>query len=275
MNRLVYSPVLALLLLTLASALRAQDVTIRLGIADTVTSEQLAETRRLIVHLPESYETSNERYPVLYLLDGTRESVLETIAAMNKLRGDGFAPEMLVVAIENVDRDRDMMPLSTTAYPVSNPGAERFLGFIADDLIPHVDRTYRTTEQRILVGKSLSGLFTLYALLTRPGLFGAYVGRSAGWLGDMNDYFSALTDAAFQRADQYQSKAIFMSMSLTDSFDPDQIIHRQMLAFSERVASQLGGRVRYKYETYQAHPHVPYPSLYDGLRFVFDTTGSR
>ena len=64
----------------------------------------------------------------------------------------------------------------------------------------------------------------------------------------MNDYVSALTDAAFQRADQYQGKSIFMSMSLMDSFDPDKTIHRQMLAFSERVAAKLGGRVRYRYD---------------------------
>jgi predicted alpha/beta superfamily hydrolase len=275
MNRFAYSTVFALLLVAHPCPLHAQDVTMRLGIVDTVRSDRLHETRRLIVHLPGGYDASNERYPVLYLLDGTRESVLETIAAMNKLRADGFAPEMLVVAIENVNRDRDMMPLSTKAYPVSNPGAERFLGFIADDLIPHIDRTYRTTEKRILVGKSLSGLFALYALLTRPAVFDSYVGRSAGWLGDMNDYFSALTDAAFQRADQYQGKVIFMSMSLMDTNDPDQIIHRQMLAFSQRVAVQLGERVRYKYEIYGAHPHVPYPSLYDGLRFVFETSASR
>jgi hypothetical protein len=91
----------------------------------------------------------------------------------------------------------------------------------------------------------------------------------------MNDYFSALTDAAFQRADQYQGRVIFMSMSLMDTNDPDQIIHRQMLAFSQRVAVQLGERVRYKYEIYGVHPNVPYPSLYDGLRFVFETSASR
>jgi hypothetical protein len=268
------STMLALLLASLPCALHAQDVTVRLGITDTVRSEGLAETRPLMVYLPDSYEASDARYPVVYLLDGTPDSMLETVAAMNKLRADAFAPEMLVVAIENVDRDRDMMPLSTGSYPVSDPGAERFLGFIADDLIPHVDHTYRTTEQRVLVGKSLSGLFTVYALLTRPELFDAYVGRSAGWLEDMDDYFSALTDAAFQDAGPYQGKAIFMSMSLMDSYDPDGIIHRQMQAFSERVRTELGGRVRYTYETYETHPHVPYPSLYDGLRFVFETGGS-
>jgi len=57
-----------------------------------------------------------------------------------------------------------------------------------------------------------------------------------------------------------------------DRFDPDDVIHRQALAFSERVAAQLGERVRYKYEVYETHPHVPYPSLYDGLRFVFETS---
>ena len=209
-------------------------------------------------------------YPVLYLLDGGINSVLEGVSAMNKLRGDKFIPEMIVVAIVNTDRDRDMMPLSTKQYSVPVAGAEKFLSFIGDELIPRIENKYRTNQQRILCGKSLSGLFTLYALLTKPQLFESYIGRSAGWLGDMNDYFTTLTNKAFQKPDQYKGKKIFMSNSLIDNYDKDHVIHKQMLEFFKKVKAKLGDRVQYKYVTYKNYPHVPFPSLYDGLKYIFE-----
>jgi len=163
-----------------------------------------------------------------------------------------------------------MMPLSTKQYTVPVAGAEQFLSFIGDELIPQIDKKYRTNQQRILCGKSLSGLFTLYALLSKPQLFESYIGRSAGWLRDMNDYFTTLTDRAFQQPDLYRGKKIFMSNSLIDYYDKDHDVHKQMLEFSEKIKAKLGDRVEYKYVTYNNYPHVPFPSLYDGLKYIFE-----
>ena len=249
----------------------AQDIHVKLGFADSIQSSILKEKRNIIIRLPEDYDTSKKMYPVLFLLDGNSNSVLETVSAMNKLGSDENIPKMIVVAICNTDRDRDMMPLSTKQYPVPVAGAERFLFFIGDELIPQIDTKYRTNQRRILCGKSLSGLFTLYALLTRPQLFEGYIGRSAGWLEDMNEYFTTLTDKALQQPNLYKGKRIFMSNSLIDNYDKDHVIHKQMLTFSEKVKAKLGDRVQYKYVTYNNYPHVPFPSLYDGLKYIFKT----
>ena len=248
-----------------------QDINAKLGFADSIQSSILKENRKIIIRLPDDYDTSKKTYPVLYLLDGNSNSLLETVSTMNKLDLDENIPKMIVIAIGNTDRDRDMMPLSTKHYPVRVAGAEQFLSFIGDELIPQIEKKYRSNQQRILCGKSLSGLFTLYALLTKPQLFGSYIGRSAGWLGDMNDYFTRLTDKAFQQPDLYKGKKIFMSNSLIDSYDKDHIVHKQMLEFSGKIKAKLGDRVHYKYVTYNNYPHVPFPSLYDGLKYIFET----
>jgi predicted alpha/beta superfamily hydrolase len=248
----------------------SQDIDVKLGFADSIQSPTLKENRKIIIRLPEGYDTSKKTYPVLYLLDGNNSSLLETVSAINKLGSDENIPQMIVVAIGNTDRDRDMMPLSTNEYSVPVAGAEQFLSFIGDELIPQVDKKYRTNQQRILCGKSLSGLFTLYALLTRPQLFEGYIGRSAGWLRDMNDYFTRLTDNAFQQPNLYKGKKIFMSNSLIDTYDKDHVIHKQMLEFSEKIKAKLGNSVQYKYVTYSNYPHVPFPSLYDGLKYIFE-----
>jgi predicted alpha/beta superfamily hydrolase len=247
----------------------AQDINIKLGFADSIQSVILSETRKIIIHLPDDYDSSKKTYPVLYLLDGTRGTVLQTLSVLFSLRYNKSIPDLIVVAIANTDRDRDMMPLSTKSYTVPTPGAQKFLSFIGNELIPHIEKGYSTNEQRILRGKSLSGLFTLYAFLTKPTLFNIYIGCSAGWLGDMNDYFVALTDRAFQNPDQFQGKIMFMANSLIDSYDPDHTIHRQMLEFSKKIKTLLGNRVRYEYVTYENYGHIPYPSFYDGLKYVF------
>ena len=55
---------------------------------------------------------------MLYLLDGTPAFLLEMTAVTTRLRNDGNAPEMIIVAIENTNRDRDMMPVAAKDFPV-------------------------------------------------------------------------------------------------------------------------------------------------------------
>jgi predicted alpha/beta superfamily hydrolase len=101
------------LLLCLGGPINAQDITVKIGITDSVRSERLNETRALIVYLPTAYESSDKLYPVLYLLDGSRGEMLRALASISDLRSNDYIPETIIVAIANVDRDRDMMPPST------------------------------------------------------------------------------------------------------------------------------------------------------------------
>jgi predicted alpha/beta superfamily hydrolase len=75
-------------------------------------------------------------------------------------------------------RIRDFTPTRTSQYPNSG-GAPAFLDFIEHELIPFIDRTYRTnTSDRGLLGHSAGGLFALYALERRPALFQRIVAAS-------------------------------------------------------------------------------------------------
>ena len=258
---------LVLLVLGTQRPALAQDVSAKLGVARTVTSAILNEDRRVLVHLPAGYDTSGKRYPVLYLLDGTDAFLLEMIAITNRLRIDRNAPEMIIVAIANTNRDRDMLPVVARDYP-GPPRADAFLGFLEKELMPDIEKSYRTAQPRILQGKSLSGLFTIYALLARPTAFDAYVACSAGWFAENNEYFLAMSTRAFQNVESFANRRVFMANSLRDQYDPDQTIHRQMIEFSGLVKDKLGEAMSYRYETYQNYPHVPFACLYDGLRFV-------
>ena len=78
---------------------------------------------------------------------------------------------MIIVAISNTDRDRDMMPISRPSYQVKNPKAENFISFLETELLPHIDKNYRTNGKKTIRGRSLSGLFVMYAFISKPQLF--------------------------------------------------------------------------------------------------------
>lgn len=243
----------------------SQEVNVKIGIRDSIFSIVLNENRPLIVSLPENYNTSGETYPVLYLLDGNETALLEAHLVTWKLRAN-----LIIVAMPNTDRDRDMMPLSTLTYEVANPGAGNFLSFIEKELIPHIEKKYRPNGQRTIRGRSLSGLFVMYAFLKKPQLFDSYIGNSAGWYADMDSFFTTLAGSTFKNKEQYIGRKFFVANSLNDRFDPKKEVHHAMLRFKQRIETELGDRLFFKYKTYEVYGHVPFPSFYDGLKYVLD-----
>jgi len=131
-----------------------------------INSEILDEDRDLVIYLPDDYYTSGNHYPVLYLLDG-RTHFHHATGAVNFLSVYGKIPDMIVVSVINVDRNRDFSPIHDERIPTSG-GAEKFLGFVSEELIPNLDNYYRTSGFNVLMGHSFGGTFAVYSLLTKP-----------------------------------------------------------------------------------------------------------
>lgn len=244
----------------------SQDVNVTIGVRDNIRSKILNENRPLIVSLPIDYEVSNKTYPVLFLLDGSETNLIDARLVTYNLR-----MEMIIVAISNTNRDRDMMPISRPSYEVENPKAENFISFLEAELLPYIDKKYRTNGQKTIRGRSLSGLFVMYAFISKPKLFDNYIGNCAGWFADMNEYFNTLADNTFQNKSDFQEKKLFVANSLADPLDPNKEIHRSMVYFSERIQSEISEQVEFKYVTYENAGHVPYSSFYDGMKYIMKT----
>jgi predicted alpha/beta superfamily hydrolase len=115
------------------------------------------------------------------------------VATARFLARNGRMPEVIVVGIPHLDRTNELTPThgrmgggdGGQALPGSG-GADRFLAFVEEELVPWVDRTYRTAPYRILAGHSFGGLFALYTLFERPDLFQARIAVSPTfpWDGD-------------------------------------------------------------------------------------------
>jgi predicted alpha/beta superfamily hydrolase len=158
-----------------------------IGQIDSVYSDILGESRKIWVHIPESArnnDSSEIKYPVLYLLDGPGHfySVTGMIRQLSTSNGNSIVPEMIIVAIPNTDRGRDLTPthvdidfFSGDSIQYSSGGGDKFLDFMEDELIPHIERTYPTARHKTFVGHSFGGLSVINALITRPQLFDNYI----------------------------------------------------------------------------------------------------
>jgi predicted alpha/beta superfamily hydrolase len=146
------------------------------SITDGLPSKILAEQRDLLVRLPNNYQQNTGlNYPVLYLLDGQR-NFNHAAGTLDLLNQSGMAQEMIIIAIKNTHRTRDLTPTYDESYNEwgISGGADNFLDFIEQELIPYVNRNYRTNDFKILSGHSLGGLLAAYTLQSRPQLFQAH-----------------------------------------------------------------------------------------------------
>lgn len=157
-----------------------------IGKTYSLESKILKETREVIVYLPWRYERDKDAaFPVIYLLDGSGNFRYFT-GLVHQFSVTARMPGCIVVGINNTDRTRDMTPTHTTKGYFGNiephfrtsGGGDNFLSFIKDELMPYIEKTYRTEPFKILVGHSLGGVFAIHALLKSPGVFNAHIAVS-------------------------------------------------------------------------------------------------
>ncbi len=242
----------------ISTNLNGQELTV--GFRDSIQSEILNETRAFLISLPEDYETSDKEYPVLYRLDGYYSLLLETVGTVHRLvYHEEITPEMIVVLIKNTDRMRDMWPLR------SKEGPDNFQNFLGKELIPFIDKNYRTTNYNILCGQSVSSAFTLYSFLSGQSPFDAFIAASAGFPGGEEFYYNLAKEI---KPPKVADKILVMTNGLSDTYDPDQQIHKNSYKLYEILKNKKG--LKSTYLIYEKEDHVPFQSLYHGLKFIFE-----
>ena len=141
-----------------------------------IPSEIVQDTFHIFISVPDNYNTTSESYPVLYVLDGDIAYGMAASIARYLQIGDNI-PELIIVGIGYGSIDRNSGNKSRRDYrPIVEGGAEDFLSFLKDELIPYVESTYRTIPgDRAISGYSSGGLFALYTLFTQPKTFNRYI----------------------------------------------------------------------------------------------------
>jgi enterochelin esterase-like enzyme len=150
--------------------------------------------RRSFVYTPPDYDTNPEaRYPVLYLQHGMGEDETGWIfqgranLILDNLIAAGKAKPMIIVMDNGYARRAGATPPAESAPPTSGPAGIRaaiggFQDLMLDDVIPMVDRTYRTLadrEHRAMAGLSMGGNQTCQLTLRHLDQF-AWIGAFSG-----------------------------------------------------------------------------------------------
>jgi predicted alpha/beta superfamily hydrolase len=184
---------------------------------------------------------------------------------------------MIVVAINNTQRTRDLTPTHSTKmdgkdhdFLKNTGGGTAFLNFIKSELIPRIESQYRTMPYRIFTGHSFGGITVLNALYTMPQMFNAYIAidPSVWWddkllLKKAKDHFLT-TDLKERALFVSQANTLSEQDTINDHFEAI----REFATFLES-RNRSGMRWAYKYYPDDTHGSVPLVSEYDGLRFIF------
>ena len=269
---------------SLSAKAQEEGHTIGIGERFSLASEVLGENRAYWIHLPASYNDTTyvpQRYPVLYLLDGDTDFHFTSGVVQVMSKGSNLQiPELIVVGIPNVNRTRDLTPThSKTGLDskesrslASSGGGNAFLKFLRDELIEHIDKTYRTLPYRVLVGHSLSGLFVLYAFLDAPEVFQAYIAMDPSlWWDDqvvVRRAMDTLKTTREPNATVYISLANHPDLGLLD--DPS-LPDVSVKTFAKILECAAAPHLRSTLQYFEAEDHnsVPLLSLYHGLLYVF------
>ena len=160
-----------------------------------INSTILEEERILNIYLPNGYsDDSSKRYPVIYLLDGSKDEDfihVSGIVQFGSFSWINMIPESIVVGISNVDRKRDFTypsqnRLDQKEFPTAGASG-KFIEFIEKELQPLIDSAYQTSPVKTLIGQSLGGLLATEVLFEQPQLFDNYIIVSPSlWWDDEN-----------------------------------------------------------------------------------------
>lgn len=157
-------------------------------------SPQLGNRRDIFVYLPPSYAAEPQRrYPVLYMQDG--QNLFDPrMSFAGEWHVDGIIDETsdegieaIVVGIPNMGAERcnEYSPFDDVKHGPAK--GDSYLRFLVDTLKPVIDADFRTetsAERTGVIGSSMGGLISLYAIFKRPDVFGfAGVMSPALWYG--------------------------------------------------------------------------------------------
>lgn len=280
------------MIISLISVAQA-DNKIVIGKVDSVYSAVLKEQRKVWVYVPNmktGMQNSGQRYPVVYLLDGDGhfESVVGMIQQLSQVNGNTIVPEMIIVAIPNTDRTRDLTPTYIASDPPmmdsnsskNTGGGENFTAFMEKELIPHIDSIYPTQPFRVFIGHSFGGLTVMNVVTNHTKLFNAYIAIDPSMWYDKERFLKATQQKLASQ--KYKGTRLYVDISNTlpegmtlEKMKKDTTVDtrhiRSIFTMDKFIKANPQNGLKYtsKYYADDDHGSVPLISEYDGLRFIF------
>ncbi|MBQ3392479.1 MAG: alpha/beta hydrolase [Lachnospiraceae bacterium] len=194
-------------------------------IKENIYYSPAGQDRTLHVYLPDNYDSSEERYPVMYFFDG-HNLFCDEDATYGKSWGlktflDGWSKHMIVVGIEcsheGFRRLDEYSPYNgrLMGYDIHGTGKET-MDWITGTLKPYVDSQLRTYPFRTatgIAGSSMGGLMSLYAVTMYNHIF-----SKAACVSSAIGFTRRAVMADLQRASLDPDTRVFLSWGEREDF---------------------------------------------------------
>lgn len=251
-------------------------------------SKSISDSLSIFVNLPNGYNSQHdEKYAVVYLLDANLYfDIVATV--INKYSEVGLAPSVILVGIGYKDfPTMDSLRNRDYTYPVAIPeyemvvsgGADKFLNCINSELIPFIDKSYKTdTLKRVLAGHSLGGYFSAYALLQdlsgKNNNFSGYISASPSIHYNKYYLLNQFKEVPQKIGQTKKIKAYFTFGGLEEeenATDPSMI---KQSSVSEQLSKQLAVKqasyLIYKSDIFSSlgHMETQIPTFMKGLQWT-------
>lgn len=285
---------LSIVLFSIFTSIYSQTNNIIIGRSDSIFSTQLNEYRNFLVHIPQDKPddfSPNQKYPVIYVLDGDIRFFLSVVAVTEFLGGGGgnyMFPKMMVIGIVNTDRIRDLTPTHATPGAIGMPdfllktsgGGEKFANFLERELIPHIDSLYPAAPYRVIIGHSLGGLTVINLLLKHKHMFNSYVAIDPSMHWDNQKLLKQ--SKVILNENNYTNISLYLAISNTlgkgqtlqtvmnDSTEQTLPI-RSELEFRDTLNQSKRNNLNFKARYYSDYDHgsITLVAIYDALPFLF------
>ncbi|MCF2910757.1 hypothetical protein L1285_20835 [Pseudoalteromonas sp. DL2-H2.2] len=233
----------------------------------TFKSQILQQNRSINVYLPAGYhENKQQKYPVIYLLDGSKDEDFIHIAGLVQFANFpwlNILPPSIVVGISNQDRKHDFTTLSNNALDKrdlpTQGGAKSFIAFIENELRPLVEQRYRTRQSNTLIGQSLGGLLASEILFHHTTLFDHYMIISPSlWWDDESLLAKPFSPAGLP-------KSVYIAVG-----KEGKVMERVAKQLHDKIAPQLKDKAQLHFRYFEEldHGDTLHLAVYDAFKQI-------
>lgn len=254
-----------IVILSFAKTFGQDSKPITIGQKYVIESEILNESREYWVYLPSDYDKSKYDYSVLYLLDGQEHFHLITGIVNHMSRLVPRIPGMIIVGVVSTedDRVRDYTPNPIEILP-NGGGADLFVKFLQEELMPQINNYFRTNDYRLLFGHSLAGVCVNYTFINHNELFNVYFAADPAIFVDPTIEDNIKSYITHQ--DSIKSKYFLSVSGLVDSTTIEPNIE-----ISEFVETSYSKKINWNFKFYPNEDHVSMTlkAIYEGLEELY------
>jgi len=266
----------SMVLMTVSAAFAAVDTRYMQGIGDTryqqIDSVNVGRSYHIFIMLPDGYKPSaDEKYPTIYVLDGG--ALFPLLAAYYRYLNFGEEiPDAIIVGISYGSDDFEGGNYRSTDYTAKSPertywgGAEKFQTFLGEELLPHIEKNYRSRpDRRVIFGQSIGGQFVLYTALTKPNLFWGHIASNPALHRNLPFFLEVHREAASTG----ERSRLFVGSASMD----DRRFRTPALEWIKHWSANDDRPWQLKTMNLEGHSHMSAPpvSFRQGMRWLFST----